>query len=84
MASSKYDGMPILDEHGKLIHRMTPAERAKIFIPFDPLHGFREALHEKELEAAQMDERLHASQPFPEDTRDRGLSRPIKAEGPHA
>lgn len=26
-------------------------ERAKIFIPFDPLKGFREALRERELEA---------------------------------
>ncbi|MDO4798340.1 MAG: hypothetical protein Q4A01_10035 [Coriobacteriales bacterium] len=26
-------------------------DRAKIFVPFDPLHGFREALREKEREA---------------------------------
>ncbi len=26
-------------------------DRAKIFVPFDPLHGFREALREQEREA---------------------------------
>lgn len=31
--------------------RMPLEERAKIFIPFDPLKGFREALRERELEA---------------------------------
>lgn len=33
-------------------------DRAKIFVPFDPLHGFREALREKEreVEAAALDE----------------------------
>ena len=31
--------------------RMTPAERAKIFMPFNPLKGFQEALREKEAEA---------------------------------
>ena len=31
--------------------RMPRTQRAKIFIPFDPLKGYREALHEKELEA---------------------------------
>ena len=56
MASSKYDHMPILDENGKLIHRMTPAERAKIFVPFDPLKGFREALRDKEREVASADD----------------------------
>ena len=30
--------------------RMTPAERAKIFMPFNPLKGFQEALREKEAE----------------------------------
>ena len=38
--------------------RMPLAQRAKIFIPFDPLKGYREALHEKEREAeAAHDER---------------------------
>ena len=31
--------------------RMPRAQRAKIFIPFEPLKGYREALHEKEREA---------------------------------
>ena len=31
--------------------RMPRAQRAKIFVPFDPLKGYREALREKELEA---------------------------------
>ena len=31
--------------------RMPRTQRAKIFIPFDPLKGYREVLHEKELEA---------------------------------
>ena len=67
MASSKYDGMPILDGNGKLIHRMTPAERAKIFVPFDPLKGFQEALWEKEREAALIDARNRADAPFEDD-----------------
>lgn len=64
MANSKYDNMPILDENGRLIHRMTPAERAKIFVPFDPLHGFQEALREKEREVVQRDNKLLSSEPF--------------------
>lgn len=31
--------------------RMPLAQRAKIFIPFDPLKGYQDALREKELEA---------------------------------
>lgn len=31
--------------------RMPLSQRAKIFIPFDPLQGYRDALHQKELEA---------------------------------
>lgn len=31
--------------------RMPLSQRAKIFIPFDPLKGYQEALREKELEA---------------------------------
>ena len=64
MAHSKYDNMPLFDENGKLIHRMTPAERAKIFIPFDPLPGFRQALQAKELEVEQQDEKLWDDNPF--------------------
>ena len=37
--------------------RMTPAERAKIFMPFNPLKGFQEALREKEAEAEARDDR---------------------------
>lgn len=33
--------------------RMPLSERAKIFVPFDPLKGFREALQEQERKAAQ-------------------------------
>lgn len=61
---SKYDHMAIFDEHGKMLHRMTSAERAKIFIPFDPLPGFREALQAKEREAEQRDDKLHGENPF--------------------
>ena len=31
--------------------RMPLSQRAKIFIPFDPLHGFQAALRQKEREA---------------------------------
>ena len=31
--------------------RMPRAQRAKIFIPFDPLHGYQDALRQKEREA---------------------------------
>lgn len=31
--------------------RMSLEDRAKIFVPFDPLAGFREALRDKEREA---------------------------------
>ncbi|MBQ9042776.1 MAG: hypothetical protein IJ111_08170 [Eggerthellaceae bacterium] len=33
--------------------RMPLSQRAKIFIPFDPLKGYQEALREKEREAEQ-------------------------------
>ena len=33
--------------------RMALADRAKIFIPFDPLKGFREALEEQERKARE-------------------------------
>ena len=33
--------------------RMPIAQRAKIFIPFNPLKGFQEALREKEKEAEE-------------------------------
>lgn len=50
--------MSVFDANGKFIHRMTPAERAKIFVPFDPLKGFQEALREKEREVASTDDGL--------------------------
>lgn len=56
--------MPLFDEEGKLIHRMSPAERAKIFIPFDPLPGFREALEAKEREAEHREDGLRGDNPF--------------------
>lgn len=62
--ASKYDHMPLFDENGKLIHRMPPAERAKIFIPFDPLPGFREALEAKEREVEHRDDKLRGDNPF--------------------
>lgn len=37
--------------------RMSLADRAKIFIPFDPLKGFREALAEQERLALQAQEK---------------------------
>ena len=39
--------------------RMSLEDRAKIFVPFDPLEGFRRALRkvEREVEAATLDER---------------------------
>ena len=43
---------------------MSLEDRAKIFIPFDPLKGYREALREKEREAeARMDERAQVDDP---------------------
>ena len=44
--------------------RMTPAERAKIFMPFNPLKGFQEALREKEAEAEAHDAALFHENPF--------------------
>ena len=44
--------------------RMTPAERAKIFMPFNPLKGFQEALREKEAEAEARDDLLWHTSPF--------------------
>lgn len=44
--------------------RMTPAERAKIFMPFNPLKGFQEALREKEAEAEARDDALWHTTPF--------------------
>ena len=44
--------------------RMPLAQRAKIFIPFDPLKGYREALQEKEREAeARMNDRVRIDDP---------------------
>lgn len=40
--------------------RMPLSQRAKIFIPFDPLKGYQDALRAKEHEAeAHMNERFH-------------------------
>ena len=44
--------------------RMPLAQRAKIFIPFDPLKGYQDALREKEREA----EEAHAERASLEDT----------------
>lgn len=44
--------------------RMPLAQRAKIFIPFDPLKGYQDALREKELEA----EEAHTERATLEDT----------------
>ena len=44
--------------------RMPLAQRAKIFIPFDPLKGYQEALREKEREAEiRMNERAQIEDP---------------------
>ena len=44
--------------------RMPLSQRAKIFIPFDPLKGYQEALRQKEREAeARMNERVHIDDP---------------------
>lgn len=48
-------------------------ERAKIFIPFDPLKGFREALRQRELEAearyGRLGENLDEHEVIRDDTR---------------
>lgn len=61
---SKYDNMPILDAHGKIIHRMTPAERAKIFMPFDALKGLQDALRKVEAEAERRAQPGYSGDPF--------------------
>ena len=44
--------------------RMPLSQRAKIFIPCDPLKGYQEALRAKEREAeARMDERVQIDDP---------------------
>ena len=44
--------------------RMPLSQRAKIFIPFDPLRGYQEALRQKELEAEErMNERISFDDP---------------------
>lgn len=44
--------------------RMPLAQRAKIFIPFDPLKGYQEALRAKEREAeARMNDRIRIDDP---------------------
>ena len=53
--------------------KMPLEERAKIFIPFDPLKGFREALRERELEAqaryGRVGENVETPDPIRDDTR---------------
>ena len=41
--------------------RMPLSQRAKIFIPFDPLKGYQDALREKEREAEEMHRELAGS-----------------------
>ena len=44
--------------------RMPLSQRAKIFIPFDPLKGYQEALRAKEREAeARMNDRIRIDDP---------------------
>ena len=44
--------------------RMPLSQRAKIFIPFDPLKGYQDALREKERQAeARANERVHIEDP---------------------
>lgn len=44
--------------------RMPLAQRAKTFIPFDPLKGYQEALRQKEREAeARMNDRVQIDAP---------------------
>lgn len=44
--------------------RMPLSQRAKIFIPFDPLKGYQEALRAKEREAeARVDDRVQVDDP---------------------
>ena len=43
---------------------MPLSQRAKIFIPFDPLKGYQDALREKERQAeARANERVHIEDP---------------------
>jgi hypothetical protein len=49
------DQNPMVDAHPPTLPhpRMPLAQRAKIFIPFDPLKGYQDALREKEREAEE-------------------------------
>ena len=60
MANNAFDAqVPVLPRP-----RMPLSQRAKIFIPFDPLKGYQEALRAKEREAeARMDERVQIDDP---------------------
>ena len=60
MANNVFDAQaPVLPRP-----RMPLSQRAKIFIPFDPLKGYQEALRAKEREAeARMDERAQIDDP---------------------
>ena len=53
--------------------RMPLSERAKIFVPFDPLKGFREALEEQERRALEGQEGQHATEAAKPSERSAGL-----------
>ena len=55
----RLEGIAVESKHAREPQRkrMPLEERAKIFIPFDPLKGFREALAEREREARERWER---------------------------
>ena len=62
--------------------RMPLSERAKIFVPFDPLKGFQEALRAKEaeVEAARLADRVGRDPAAPTE-RDRALSDALATGG---
>lgn len=57
---------PMVDAHPPTLPRprMPLAQRAKIFIPFDPLKGYQDALRKKEREA----EEAHVERAIIDDT----------------
>ena len=64
--ASKVDGGVMRDPEPPVLPRprMPLAQRAKIFIPFDPLKGYQEALRAKEREAeARMNDRIRIDDP---------------------
>lgn len=55
----------------KIRPKMSPADRAKQFMPFDAVKGLREALRKKELEMLERKEESGTEEePFYEDTTD--------------